>query len=65
MAKKKEVSKRAVNKYPHNLNKHTIINDTNSFEVKGERYTISGDKIINIITKEVYEADWQRVKDYF
>ena len=65
MAKKKVESKRAVNKYPHNLNKHTIITDRNSFEVKGERYTISGDNIINIITKEVYSADWQRVKDYF
>jgi len=65
MAKKKEVSKRSVNQYPHNLNKHTIITDRNSFNVKGQRYTISGDNIINITTKEVYTVDWQKVKDYF
>lgn len=65
MAKKKNNSVRAVNQYRHNLHPATIITDANSFEVKGNRYTVSGDNIINIITKEVYTADWQRVKDYF
>ena len=39
MAKQKE-SKRAVNKYAHNLNKHTIVTDANSFVAKGVRYLI-------------------------
>ena len=40
MSKKKNNSVRAVNKYPHNLNKATIVNDQNSFEVKGVRYLL-------------------------
>ena len=39
MAKQKE-SKRAVNQYAHNLNKHTIVTDVNSFIAKGVRYLI-------------------------
>ena len=55
----------AINKYEHNLSVHTIVNDANSFESKGERYVLSGENVINIRTKEVYPADWQRIKKYF
>ena len=62
---KQKNSKTAKNKYKHNLNRHTIITDLNSFEVKGVRYLLSGDNIINIESKEVYKANWDRIKDYF
>jgi hypothetical protein len=39
MAKQK-VSKRAANKYPHNLSKFTIVADINSFMAKGIRYLV-------------------------
>ena len=51
MAKQK-VSKRAVNKYPHNLSKFTIVTDANSFEARGVRYL-------------VYRAPTLDVEDYF
>ena len=56
---------RAKNKYPHNLNKHTILNDDNTILVKGVRYTISGLVLINIENKQRYNITWDKVKDYF
>ena len=32
--------KTAVNKYPHNLSKFTIVTDINSFEARGIRYLV-------------------------
>ena len=65
MAKKKIEAKRAVNKYPHNLHKATILNDDNTILVKGVRYTISGLNLINIETGQRYTTTWEKVKDYF
>ena len=53
MAKKKEKkTPNAVNQYEHNMSKHTIVTDQNSFVKKGRRYTISGSDIIDILTCE-------------
>ena len=66
MAKKKKVKQPlAVNKYKHNLNRYTIVNDKNSFEAKGERYLVNGEMIINIITKQVYPCEWDKIKQFF
>ena len=66
MAKQK-VSKRAVNKYPHNLSKFTIVTDANSFVAKGVRYlvysapTIEEDGIIiNIETGQRYPINLKK-----
>ena len=56
---------RAVNQYPHNLHKYTLVTDRNSFEAKGERYLLNGDTVINIRTGEIFPTDWQIVRDYF
>ena len=66
MAKKKPYSFDPVaNQYKHNLSVYTIVTDANSFESKGERFLLSGDNVINIRTKEVHHADWQRINKYF
>jgi hypothetical protein len=53
MAKTKKKQPLAVNQHEHSLSKHTIVTDRNSFVRKGNRYTISGNKAINILTKKV------------
>ena len=44
---------------------HEACNNPDLFFISVNAGRQSGDNIINIITKEVYTADWQRVKDYF
>ena len=59
--------------YRHNLNSHTIVTDSNSFEVNGIRFLIyqtpsknrRDGLVINIFTGELYPFSWEKYKQYF
>ena len=69
---KNTTSKRAVNKYPHNLHAATIVNDENSFESKGIRYLLytvptkeEEGIVIDISNADLHSFSLQAFKRYF